>query len=58
MCDVLDRVEEKGKIEGKIEGQIEAAKNLQEMGMDVSFIAKALKVTEDVVKSWLGLQLA
>ena len=54
MCDVLDRVEEKGKIEGKIE----AAKNLQEMGMDVSFIAKALKVTEDVVKSWLGLQLA
>ena len=36
MCDVLDRVEEKGKIEA----------------------AKALKVTEDVVKSWLGLQLA
>ena len=58
MCDVLDRVEEKGIVAGELKANIAAAKNMQEMGMDVSFIAKALKVTEDVVKSWLGLQLA
>ena len=27
----------------------------KEMGMDVSFIAKALKVTSDVVNKWLGI---
>ena len=43
----------KGREEGKIEEKIATAKNLQEMGMDAPFIAKALKVTQDVVDKWL-----
>ena len=42
-----------GREEGKLEEKIATAKNLQEMGMDVPFIAKALKVTSDVVEKWL-----
>ena len=42
-----------GRAEGKIEEKIATAKNLQEMGMDAPFIAKALKVTQDVVDKWL-----
>ena len=43
----------KGREEGKIEEKIATAKNLQEMGMESSFIAEALKVTSDVVEKWL-----
>ncbi len=64
MCEVLDRIEARGKAEGRAEGEekgtlktkIETAKNLKEMGMDISFIAQALKVTSDVVARWLGMQ--
>ncbi len=78
MCEVLDRIEAKGKAEGKAEGRaegkaegraegkaegtietkVETAKNLKEMGMDIPFIAQALKVTSDVVARWLGMQQA
>ena len=43
----------KGREEGKLEEKIATAKNLQEMGMESSFIAEALKVTQDVVDKWL-----
>ena len=51
MCKAIEAYGEEQKLEGKIE----TAKNLKEMGMDVSFIAKALKVTSDVVNKWLGI---
>ena len=42
-----------GKAEGEMKKAIETAKSLKEMGMDAPFIAKALKVTSDVVEKWL-----
>ncbi len=58
VCNLSQSVLEQGKIEGKLEEKIETAKNLHEMGMDISFIARALKVTSDVVGTWLGIQKA
>ena len=45
-----------GKAEGEMKKAIETAKSLKEMGMDVPFIAEALKVEPTVVKHWLGIQ--
>ena len=46
MCDVLDRVESKGRAEGRAEGEMKRAKetahNLYNMGMSDEFIAKAV----------------
>lgn len=57
MCEVLDRVENKGRLEGRLEGEIkgkrETAINLHNMGMDNDFIAKAVNVSIDLVKQWL-----
>ena len=47
-----------GRAECKKEEKISTAKSLQEMGMDSSFIAEALKVTSDVVEKWLSAQQA
>ena len=75
MCDVLDRVESKGraegraqgraegwakgKEEGKAEGEMKRAKetayNLHNMGMNDEFIAKAVNVSIELVRQWLGL---
>ena len=48
----------KGRAEGETKKAIETAKSLQEMGMDSSFIAEALKVTSDVVEKWLDTKQA
>lgn len=57
MCEVLDRVENKGRLEGRLEGEMKKAKetaiNLQMMGLDVNSIAKAVNVSIDLVKQWL-----
>ena len=57
MCEVLDRVENKGRLEGRAEGEMkgkrETAINLHNMGMDNDFIAKAVNVSIDLVKQWL-----
>ena len=83
MCDVLDRVENKGRIEGREEGRAEGraqgraegwakgkeegkaegemkraketAYNLHNMGMNDEFIAKAVNVSIELVRQWLGL---
>ena len=59
MCDVLDRVENKGRIEGRAEGEMKRAKetahNLYSMGMSDEFIAKAVNVSIELVRKWLGL---
>ncbi len=49
----------KDEIEAAVtEKDIQNAKNLQAMGMDVPMIAKALGVTEAVVKKWLEVSAA
>ncbi len=61
MCEVLDRIENKGRqrgrTEGRAEGELKKAKeialNLQSMGLDVNSIAKAVNVSIDQVKQWL-----
>ena len=61
MCEVLDRVEEKGRQEGRLEGRKEGrqeekrrtAASLHSMGMTEEFIAKAVGVSIDLVKKWL-----
>ena len=65
MCEVLDRVEEKGRQEGRLEGRKEGrqegrqeekrrtAASLHSMGMTEEFIAKAVGVSVDLVKKWL-----
>jgi hypothetical protein len=70
MCDVLDRVEARGKAEGKaegiaegeargeVQGKKEMAINLHKQSVPVDVIAKAAGVAVDVVKKWLGLETA
>ena len=57
MCEVLDRIENKGRQEGLREGEVkgkqETARNLHNMGMDNDFIAKALNISVELVKQWL-----
>ncbi|HIS31842.1 MAG TPA: Rpn family recombination-promoting nuclease/putative transposase [Candidatus Limivivens intestinipullorum] len=60
MCDVLDRIEQKGRREGRQEGELEAkrdmAVSLAKMGISIEDIAKAAKVSVDEVKQWLDLE--
>ena len=44
--------------EGKLEQAKETAFTLRAMGMNIPNIAKAVNVTEETVKKWLGLQTA
>lgn len=53
MCDVLDRVENKGRREGEMKAKRESAINLRDMGMGIEFIAKAVNVSIEQVKQWL-----
>lgn len=55
MCDVLDRVEQRGVEQGEMKRAKETALNLHSMGMKEDFIAKAVNVSIDLVKQWLGL---
>ncbi|MBU7315612.1 Rpn family recombination-promoting nuclease/putative transposase [Paenibacillus sp. SM 69] len=47
---MIDGAKEEGKREGKREKEIEVAKNLLEMGLDVTKIAKATGLPESEVK--------
>ena len=51
MCDVLDRIEEKGRMEEKKE----IALTLYSMNMKDTDIANVVKVSLDVVRKWLGI---
>ena len=55
MCDVLDRIEEKGRMEGRMEEKKEIALNLYAMNMKDTDIANVVKVSLDVVRKWLGI---
>lgn len=55
MCDVLARIEQKGRQEGELEGKKEMAVSLARMGISIEDIAKAAKVSVNEVKQWLAL---
>lgn len=63
MCEVLDRIENRGIQQGRMQGieqgrmqeKKENALTLHELGMNEEFIAQALKVSVEVVRQWLGL---
>lgn len=55
MCDVLERVESKGREEGEMKRAKETAHNLYNMGMSDEFIAKAVNVSIELVRKRLGL---
>lgn len=66
MCEVLDKIEDRGRKEGRVEGRkegraegelkgkMETAANLYKMGMDMDFIAKAVNASAATVKQWLS----
>lgn len=70
MCEVLDKIEDRGRKEGRMEGRMEGrregraegelkgkmetAVNLHNMGMDMDFIAKAVNASLATVKQWLS----
>lgn len=58
MCDVLDRVENKGIAIGKTKGEMKKAKEtaiyLKTMGMSEGNIAKAVNVRVALIRQWLG----
>lgn len=70
MCEVLDKIEDRGRMEGRregrkegrkegraegeLKGKMETAANLYRMGMDMDFIAKAVNASLATVKQWLS----
>jgi len=58
MCDVLDRIQERGREEGELNTKIETARNMAAEGMNVAVIARVLKVSEASVMEWIGLKTA
>lgn len=55
MCDVLDRVENKGRVEGEENGKKAMAISLYKQGVKLDVIATAAGVAVAVVEKWLGL---
>ena len=70
MCEVLDRIEKKGIAEGMAQGMErgmekgalqkarETALNLNKMGLTDEMIAKAVNVSLDLVRQWLGIVMS
>ena len=58
MCDVLDRVESKGKLLRAEAKAKEAAANMYKRGMEPTVIAEILNETLDKVQQWLGIATA
>ena len=51
---IMDRGKEKWCAQGRAEGQMSTAFNLHRMGMQESFIADAVGVSEAVVRNWFA----
>ena len=58
MCDVLDKVENRGKVLGAEAKAKEAAINMYKRGMSVSDIAEILNEALSKVQQWLGIASA
>ncbi len=56
MCDVLDRIESKGRVEGRAEGKAEMTRSLYKQGFSIEMIVKTANVDEKTVKEWLNLK--
>lgn len=58
MCEVLDRIENRGRergiLEGKLEAKREMALSLHSMGMSAEKIAEAAHVSIELVQQWLS----
>ena len=61
MCEVLDRIENRGIQQGIEQGRMQEKKEnaltLHKLGMNEEFIAQALKVSVEVIRQWFGLHL-
>lgn len=55
MCDVLDKIEEKGRLEGRLEGKAQLIKNAYESGLSKEEIKRILKVTDEDLKKAVKL---
>lgn len=47
MCDVLDKIEEKGRLEGRLEAKAQLIKNALESGLSKEDVKRILKVTDE-----------
>lgn len=58
MCKAMEDMRDNARAEGRAEGELmrarETAINLYNMGMAEDFIAKAVNVSIELVKQWLG----
>lgn len=54
MCDITDRIEQRGREAGRIEAKHESACSLAEMEMPVEQIARALKESVSLVQEWIS----
>ena len=53
MCDVLDRVENKGREEGELKATREIAVSLVSMGLPIETVAQAAHVSIELVEQWV-----
>ncbi len=53
MCDVLDRVENKGREEGELKATREIAVSLVSMGLPIETVAQAVHVSTEIVEQWV-----
>lgn len=54
MCEVLDRIENRGRERGKLEAKKEMALSLHSMGLSAEKIAEAAHVSIELVQQWLS----
>ena len=61
MCREMEIMRDRSRAEGMIEGELkakrESAISLHRLGLDVDFIANALKAPVETVKQWIASEL-
>lgn len=62
MCEVLDRIENKGREEGIKEGELKATReislSLVSMGLPIETVAQAAHVSVELVEQWVNAEAA
>lgn len=54
MCDIAEKIEQRGREAGRLEAKHESACSLAEIGMPAEQIAKVLKESVSLVKEWIA----
>lgn len=54
MCDIAEKIEQRGREAGRLEAKHESACSLAEIGMPAEQIAKVLKESVSLVKKWIA----